>query len=169
MPQQIKRLIIAFASIFVLFLIMQQVLKPDSFGEIGHYRSKSIQENKMRTLHYAGSESCIKCHEDIHLEKSSGFHTTLKCEVCHGPSLKHVQYADQFEGGELPDSLLLYKPGEREDCLICHQSHAARTKIVFDSIDNSVIKQIDNLKHNPVNKKTKEALKCIDCHYPHQP
>lgn len=169
MPQQIKRLVIAFAIIIVLFLILQQVLRPASFGKTGHYRFLAIGENEMKEINYAGSQSCIKCHEEINSDKASGYHAKLKCEMCHGPSLKHVRFAEQFADSELPDSLLLSKPGERKDCLVCHQINAARIKIVFDTIDNSVIKQIDNLKHNPINKKTKEALNCIDCHYPHQP
>jgi hypothetical protein len=169
MPQQIKRLISAFAIIIILFLIMQQVLKPSSFGEKGHYRSLAIGENMKKGLHYAGSESCTKCHEDIQTEKASGYHANVPCELCHGPALKHVMYADKFENGELPDSLLLHKPGERKDCSVCHRINAARIKILFDTIDNSVIKQIDPMKHNLVNKKTKVELTCIECHYPHQP
>jgi hypothetical protein len=148
---------------------MQQVLKPSSFGVSGHYRFLAIQENKLKELQYAGSESCIKCHEDIHIEKSDGYHAQLKCEVCHGPALRHVMYADKFENEELPDSLKLNKPDERKDCAVCHRINAARIKITFDTIDNSMIKQVDPMKHNLVHKKTKVELKCIECHYPHQP
>jgi hypothetical protein len=50
MPVHIKRLIGAFAVVIVLFLILQQVLKPSSFGKTGHYRADAIQENEMKEL-----------------------------------------------------------------------------------------------------------------------
>jgi hypothetical protein len=169
MPVHIKRLIGAFAVVIVLFLILQQVLKPSSFGKTGHYRADAIQENEMKELHYAGSASCTKCHEDMKTDKELGFHSQLQCEVCHGPGLKHVLYADKFKDGELPDSLKLHKPNSRKECAICHQLNAARVKIVFDTINNSMIKQIDPMKHNLVDKRNFGKLICIDCHNPHQP
>jgi len=169
MPQHIKRLIIAFAVFIVLFLVLQQILKPSSFGVLGHYRADAIQENAMREIHYAGSDRCTKCHEEMHTDKAAGFHAKLQCEVCHGPGLKHVLYAARFKDGHLPDSLKLHKPDERKDCAVCHQINAARIKILFDTINNSMIHQVNTLTHNLVDKKTKEVLKCIECHNPHQP
>jgi nitrate/TMAO reductase-like tetraheme cytochrome c subunit len=161
MPQHIKRLITAFILVFVLFLAMQQVLKPSSFGKLGHYRADAIPENEMKPLQYAGSARCTKCHEDMATDKAIGFHAQ--------PGLKHAQYADKFKDGKLPDSLMLHKPDERKECAKCHQLNAARIKITFDTINNTMIHQVNTLKHNPVNKKTNEALKCIECHNPHQP
>jgi len=169
MPQHIKRLIIAFSLFLVLFLILRQVLRPESFGELGPFRAKAIPENAMRPMHYTVTDSCTKCHSSIRSEKDNGFHKNLKCEVCHGPGLKHAIYAGQFKNGELPDSLKLFKPVERKDCLICHQLNAARIKIQFDTINTTMIHQIDPFKHNPGDPDTKEAFKCIDCHSPHQP
>jgi len=169
MPQHIKRLLAAFALVFILFLVMQQVLKPSSFGKLGHYRADAIPENEMKPLNYAGSARCTKCHEDMATDKAIGFHAQLQCEVCHGPGLKHVLYADRFKDGKLPDSLKLHKPDERIECAKCHQLNAARIKITFDTVNNTMIHQVNTLTHNPVNKKTNEALKCIECHNPHQP
>jgi hypothetical protein len=169
MPQQIKRLISVFVIFIVFFLIMRQVLKPVSFGEIGHFRALSIQENKMKELHYAGSENCFKCHEDIRTEKSLGKHRQLKCEVCHEAGLKHSLYAGQFKDAVLPDSLVLFKPTERKNCAICHLLNAARIKIQFDTINHTMIHQINVLEHNLMDTDTKVEYKCIDCHNPHQP
>jgi hypothetical protein len=149
MPQHIKRLIGAFALVFVLFLVMQQVLKPGSFGKLGHYRADAILENKMKAVHYAGSDKCTECHEDMASDKSVGFHAQLQCEVCHGPGLKHAMYADKFKDGELPDSLKLNKPDQRKDCAICHQ--------------------VNTKEHNLIDKRNFGKLVCIDCHNPHQP
>jgi len=169
MPQHIKRLIGTFAAFIVLFLVMQHILKPKSFGELGHYRADAIPENIMKELHYAGSVNCSKCHETERTEKADGFHAQLNCEVCHGPGLKHALYADKFADGSLPDSLKLQKPNQRKDCALCHQKNAARTKILFDTIDNSMIRQVIAMKHHLLDKKTKEELTCIECHNPHQP
>lgn len=148
---------------------MHHVLTPDSFGELGHYRAKAITENAMKELHYAESAQCTKCHEEISSDKAIGFHAQLKCEVCHGPGLKHALYADQFKTGQLPDSLLLYKPIERKDCAICHQINAARLKIQFDTINNSMIHQVNTMEHNLFDIKMNIEFKCIECHNPHQP
>lgn len=169
MPQQIKRLISAFAVFIVLFLVLQQILKPVSFGEMGHYRARAIPENKMKELHYAGAVHCSKCHEEIHVDKALGPHAQLKCEVCHGPGLKHALYAGQFKAGQLPDSLLLYKPTRRKDCAICHQMNAARLKIQFDTINTTMVHQVNVTDHNLMDKKNNVEFKCIECHNPHQP
>lgn len=169
MPLHIKRLILTFAAIIVLFLILRQVLTPKSFGEFGHYRGEAIRENEMKELHYAGSDKCIKCHDDINTDKTLGFHAQLKCEVCHGPGLKHALYAGKFKDKELPDSLKLHKPDQRKECAVCHQRNAARIKILFDTINNTMVHQVDVMKHNLVDKKTNEVLRCIECHNPHQP
>lgn len=169
MPQQIKRLVIAFSVILILVFALRQVLKPESFGELGHFRAKAIPENLNKQLHYAVMDSCTQCHKEIRAEKDKGHHAKLKCEVCHGPGLKHVTYAGQFKNGELPDSLKLFKPADRKDCTICHQLNAARIKIQFDTINTSMIHMIDPLKHNPGDEAAKEVYKCIDCHNPHNP
>lgn len=169
MPQHIKRLIGAFAVVIFLFLVLQQVLTPKSFGKLGHYRADAITENGMKEMHYAGSAVCAKCHEEAQTDKALGLHAQLQCEVCHGPGLKHALHADKFKDKELPDSLKLHKPDQRKDCALCHQLNAARIKIVFDTINNSMIHQVNTLKHNPVDKNTKEELRCIECHNPHQP
>ena len=169
MPQHIKRLISAFAVVIILFLVLQHILTPGSFGKLGHYRADAIQENEMKEMHYAGSAMCTKCHEEMQTDKAVGFHAQLQCEVCHGPGLKHALYADKFKGKDLPDSLLLHKPDQRKDCALCHQLNAARIKIVFDTINQSMIHQVNTMKHNLVDKKTREELRCIECHNPHQP
>lgn len=170
MPQHIRRLISVFVVFIVLFVILQQALKPNSFGEFGHYRGEAIKENEMHEMHYAGKEKCSECHDDIWAEKAEGYHAKLYCEGCHGPGLKHAMYADKFaDADELPDSLKLHIPGERKDCALCHQKNAARTKIQFDTIDNSMLVQIDAMEHNYKSKKTGKIKKCTTCHNPHQP
>ena len=169
MPQHLKRLIGVFAIFIVLFLVVRQVLIPSSFGELGHFRADAIHENTLRPLHYTVTDSCTKCHLGIRADKDHGFHKKLKCEVCHGPGLKHSLFAEKFKGKELPDSLMLHKPRERKECAVCHQINAARIKILYDTINNTMIKQINVMEHYPPDPQTKEAANCIDCHNPHQP
>jgi hypothetical protein len=169
MPKYIRRLLIAFAVFITLFLIVQQILKPVSFGELGHYRAKAIDENAAPALQYAGNLNCSGCHDSLRVMKAEGLHTLLTCEVCHGPGLKHARYAGMFQNVPLPDSLVLEKPVERKDCAVCHQTNAARTKVLFDTVDNSLVRQVNTLEHNLMSKKTKMERKCVQCHNPHQP
>jgi hypothetical protein len=169
MPKHIKRLILVFGIFIALFILLQQILRPSSFGELGHYRSDAIEENAANELHYAGVANCSSCHDTVRLQKSAGLHAMLTCEACHGPGLKHARFAGSFTGFPLPDSLVLQKPTERKDCALCHQINAARVKILFDTIDNSLIRQVNALEHNLMSKKTKKERKCVSCHNPHQP
>jgi len=169
MPLHIKRLILAFAVFIVLFLVLQQILKPASFGELGHYRTKAIDENAAKELRYAGTRNCTSCHDSIRVTKAGGFHDMVNCEVCHGPGLKHSLHAGRFQDKPLPDSLLLEKPAERKDCAVCHEINAARKKILYDTVDNTLVKQVNTMEHNLISRKTKQERKCVQCHNPHQP
>ena len=161
MPQHIKRLIMVFVVFIILFLILQHILKPVSFGKLGHYRELSIHENSIKPLYYAGAVNCSNCHDSIHVIKAEGFHAQLNCEVCHGPGLKHALYAGQFKGRQLPDSLILTMPNERRDCAICHEINAARIKILFDTINNTMVRQVNVMEHNLMSKKTNMERKCV--------
>jgi hypothetical protein len=169
MPQHLKRLVLVFAVFIALFLIVQHFLKPVSFGKLGHYRELSIYENSIEPLQYAGAVNCVNCHDSIRMIYAEGFHAQLTCEVCHGPGLKHALYADRFKGGPLPDSLILITPTERRDCAVCHEINAARIKILFDTINNTMVKQVNGMEHYLMSKKTKMERKCVLCHNPHQP
>jgi hypothetical protein len=169
MPQHLKRLVLVFIVFIMLFLIVQHILKPDSFGKLGHYRELSTYENSVKPLYYAGAVNCINCHDSVKLIKAEGFHSQLTCEVCHGPGLKHALYAGLFKGRQLPDSLLLLMPNERRDCAICHEINAARIKILFDTINNTMVRQVNIMEHNLMSKKTHMEKKCVLCHNPHQP
>jgi len=169
MPLHLKRLILVFAVFIILFLILKNILQPVSFGKLGHYREMSIQENSAKPLNYAGAIKCSNCHDSIRLIMAQGFHAQLICEVCHGPGFKHALYAARFKDRQLPDSLILIKPGERRDCAICHEFNAARIKILFDTINNTMVRQVNVLDHYLMSKKTNTERKCVLCHNPHQP
>jgi hypothetical protein len=169
MPQQIRRLLLAFAIFIALFLVLRYLLVPKSFGEYGHYRGASLAENAAKPIHYAGTATCSRCHNDIVEEKSRGLHAGLACESCHGPAYRHVIFADTVPGSQLPDSLSLEKPSERNDCARCHDRNLARIKIKADTLDISMVRQVDVEEHNLINRSDSTELKCIDCHNPHDP
>jgi hypothetical protein len=169
MPQQVRRLLIAFAIFISLFLVLRYLMVPKSFGEFGHYRGLSLEDNAAKPMNYAGTAACTRCHSDIASEKNKGRHAGLACEGCHGPGYKHATFADTVPHAKLPDSLMLVKPDGRQDCALCHEMNRARTKIKFDTVNYSVIHMIKAKEHNLTSKGDTTVLRCIECHNPHDP
>lgn len=145
MPVQLKTLLPLFAIFIVLFLVARHFLIPESFGKYGHYRANTIDEIAALPINYAGKAVCIDCHDEQAQKLASDQHSSLSCEVCHGPNAKH---ADDYEIKEF-----LVINGTREFCGRCHSLNPARR------ID--VINQINIKEHHP------ERENCIDCHNPH--
>ena len=145
MPTQVTRLVITFIVFVGLFLFVRHQIKPKSHGDIGHYRAKSLEENEQRDIWYAGTASCVECHEDIATGKADDLHKNISCESCHGPGSKHVESMEAAD---------IEVPGGREFCGLCHNKNSSRPA--------DVIKQVDLKEHN-VDKD------CKDCHNPHKP
>ena len=145
MPPQLKRLIPLFAIFIGLFLLARYFLVPDTFGEYGHYRGASLEENADREAHFAGKETCVMCHDDIGTFLAGDKHHVLSCEVCHGPGMAHANE---------PEENVLVMPVERSHCGKCHAVHPAKRK--------KVITQVDLEEHFP-------TIDCITCHNPHKP
>jgi hypothetical protein len=144
-PPQLTRLTIAFTIFISFFLLLRHFLVPDTFGQYGHYRGASLEDNAVVQIHYAGHQACLECHQDIEDLKLQDVHSGINCETCHGPGQKHVV------SGEASDIL---KPSGREFCGRCHQKNAAKPK--------DAVFQVDLAKHN-IGKN------CVECHNPHQP
>lgn len=144
MPPQLKTLIPLFAIFITVFLVARSLLIPESFGEQGHYRFNSIQENQDMPLNYAGKELCAECHDDKAEEMESDMHATISCETCHGPGLAHYDNPE-------PNNIMI--PDERAHCGLCHE---------YNSTRKNKIAQIDMSDHYVDNK-------CIECHNPHLP
>jgi hypothetical protein len=145
MPPQFKRLIPLFAAFIIIFLAVRHYLVPDTFGEQGHYRFSSIEENKQQLMNYAGKEACAECHDDKAADLVLDVHAGISCESCHGPGLAHY---------DIPDSVRMIVPKERAFCGLCHAKNPTRKK--------EVIVQVDLKDHYIENK-------CIECHNPHKP
>lgn len=144
MPQQIKRLLVAFAVLGVLFVVARFLLVPQSFGKYGHYRADSLDEIKKIEPKYVGRDECAACHPEIAQKKSTSSHAGVVCQTCHGPASKHI---------EDPMAVKPDKPKGREFCAMCHAENAARPKDM---------PQVDVESHNV-------GMECVLCHDPHSP
>jgi hypothetical protein len=143
-PEQVKRLSVLFLVVVIVFIVATSLLTPKDFGLVGHYRAGAIQNNADKKIEYAGQEACADCHDDLWKTKNSSYHKNLSCEVCHGPSVNHVNEPDQFK----PE-----KPRDRISCPVCHEFNPSRP---------TGFPQIVSASHNP--RKI-----CVTCHNPHNP
>ncbi|MBC8316156.1 MAG: hypothetical protein ISR57_01350 [Bacteroidales bacterium] len=170
MPDQVKRLLVAFVFFLALFFLLRYLLIPASFGELGHYRAGAIDDEMAYQTKHAGNEACKKCHEEEVEELSYGFHAGLSCEGCHGPALRHASYSESADPDNYPDSLRLSRPMEREHCARCHDLNPSRIKLSSDSTDFSMVRMVDVKEHNHfIYEETNEIIRCVECHYSHSP
>ena len=144
MPQQLTRLLVAFALFTGGLVLARHFLTPKTFGERGHYRAAAVVAIEQRPVRYAGREACADCHADKVAVHNQGRHQTVACEVCHGPAAAHIQS---------PVENSLPAPRQRGYCPLCHGYEPSRP---------TGFPQIDPVTHNPVKA-------CITCHDPHHP
>jgi len=144
-PDQAVRIGTVFIVFIVSMVALRQHFIPESFGVLGHYRANAIPVIAGLPLHYAGWQTCGECHEDELDKKMAGFHRTLSCETCHGPSYEHAVVDPTATKPNLPRG--------RETCLTCHGYLPSRP---------TGFPQIIELQHNPMES-------CLKCHNPHSP
>lgn len=144
MSQQVSRLVVIFGVLIAALFLARHFLVPPTFGTEGHYRTAAIDSVMAMPTHYAGQQICNECHDEIVTAKSVSRHSSLACEVCHGPAAAHV---------EDPDSFKPPAPRARGYCPLCHGYNASRP---------TGFPQIDTTTHNP-------GKPCIACHNPHEP
>jgi len=87
MPKLIFRLFFSFIVFVSLFILIQRLVTPDSFGKYGHYRANSLEDNKMRTSYYKGEKKCTECHQEVYDLKATDVHDGVRCESCHSPKI----------------------------------------------------------------------------------
>ena len=102
---------------------------------------------------FAGSETCVQCHENITRDFHSATHALLKaegknavnvgCESCHGPASIHNQ-----SGGAR--GTIVNPRKSPETCFQCHLEIEVRFRLPH---------------HHPV---TEGKISCADCHNPHK-
>jgi len=145
MPKIIFRLLLSFIVFVTIFVVVRQFVVPNSFGENGHYRANSIEDNKERTLYFKGEKKCAECHQDIYDLKFSDVHSEISCETCHPPKINA-----NTECKVNPPKV----EGTIEFCAQCHNKNFARETIGFPNIDI---------------KEHKGDQNCVECHNPHAP
>lgn len=133
-----------FAVGIVVFLVLRGVLVPADFGELGHYRTSAIDDNRSVLPQFAGREACEACHDGVAEERASSAHRSISCETCHGALAAHADDPGAVMP-ELPESTPL--------CVGCHEMNAARP---------SWFPQVNGADHA-------DGSPCDDCHLPHHP
>jgi len=133
---------IVFVSIFIG---IKHLVVPESFGEYGHYRAKSLNDNKERIQYYKGEEKCASCHQEAFDLKDSDLHSEISCEACHPPMI------NANTDCEVNPPII---KGTIEFCGQCHAMNLGRLK-----------KGVPQL----VIEEHKGDQNCIECHNPHAP
>lgn len=144
MPKIIFRLLLSFIVFVSVFIVIQQFLIPDSFGDYGYYRANSLEDNKDRPLYYKGEEKCASCHQDIFDLKDSDLHSEISCETCHPPKISAnidcevnppiikgtIEFCGQCHAMNLgrlkrgvPQLIIKEHKGD-QNCIECHNTHA---------------------------------------------
>jgi hypothetical protein len=143
-PQQVVVLSAIAIVVLVSFFGLQAFFVPESFGKYGHYRANAVDTVAKLPIAYAGAKVCVECHDEEGKVKAKGFHRSVSCEVCHGPSAGHV---------EDPGTIKPTAPRQRGLCPLCHNYSPSRP---------TGFPQIVTAQHNP-------GKPCMSCHKPHDP
>jgi hypothetical protein len=143
--EHLVRLVGLFAAGLLVFLALQALLVPKSFGLLGHYRAEALDDNRAHPVAFAGREACEACHSDVVDARRGGRHERVACEACHGAQARHAQADD-------PAAAKPARPDARL-CLSCHEANVARP---------AAFPQIDTREHA-------EAGSCFECHLAHRP
>jgi len=145
MSKIIFRLLLSFIVFVTVFIVIRQLVIPDSFGELGHYRANSLEDNKARTRYYKGESECTSCHKGIYDLQFSDLHSEISCETCHPPMVT-AESECKLNTPKLKGTIAF--------CAQCHTKNVAREAIGFPNIDI---------------KEHKGDQNCIECHNPHAP
>jgi hypothetical protein len=133
-----------FAIGVVLFVVLQRMLVPATFGQYGHYRGSAIADSAAHPLVFGGRASCGTCHAAAVAMQKDGRHARLGCEACHGALGNHARDPKSQKPATLDTKKL---------CPVCHAINAARP---------AWFKQVNVAEHS-----SGEA--CNTCHQPHAP
>lgn len=144
LPEQVKRLLVVNGVLVSAALAIRFYVIPADLVSTAVHRSSTVERELAKPVKFAGTETCVVCHEDVGVIKSKSFHRGLSCEGCHGPASGHA--AD-------PTALKPPAPRDRKFCPVCHS---------YDPSRPTGFPQINPTAHNPLKP-------CIECHSPHDP
>lgn len=142
--EHLLRLAGLFTAGALLFLAARAALIPAGFGEYGHYRAGSLQDNRNKPLRFAGSAVCADCHDEAAQTVKAGKHAGVRCQACHGPLLAHT---------DDPVAAAAHRPDPLGLCPVCHEKNVAKPR---------GFPQVDTREHAA-------GSSCIDCHTAHSP
>ncbi|HUG54555.1 MAG TPA: hypothetical protein VMR21_13190 [Vicinamibacteria bacterium] len=141
--EHLIRVAVLFVAGVIGFAVVQRLLVPEGFGELGHYRTGALADNRSRPVVFAGGAACQECHSDVAETKARGGHARPSCEACHGALARHA--ADPEVKPVRPDGRTL--------CMRCHAVLVGRPG-AFPQVD--------------VDDHAGEAT-CTECHAAHDP
>ena len=157
---------------------IRQLLLPDTFGIIGHYRAGSLKDILNLKQVYQSKDACAQCHEENYNIHEKDVHYDTQCENCHGPGNIHIAQIEMFlkqnnlkptESGKYPKEALKVIPKRLaqmpkeytlEGCLYCHRKLESRPHDFA---------QIDPKEHYRSLHVTVDSIRCVECHNPHEP
>jgi hypothetical protein len=131
-------------------LIVRACFVPETFGDFGHYRANSIDEEASRLPRHGGRAACTECHDDVAAIHAKDAHSTIECETCHGVGGAHI---------EDPDVAML-RADAKADCLVCHRVLNARP---------GSFPQVEWQKHYQFVGVEDPDIACVRCHSGHEP
>ncbi len=134
-----------FALGIVVFLVARKAFVPEGFGELGHFRTGALADNRAQKPVHAGRAACAECHSDEPDRLKSGPHERVGCEACHGALGAHAAGESDVAPG---------KPDSGKLCLVCHAQSVSKP---------ASWKQVDPKEHGD------GSGTCGGCHDPHAP
>lgn len=150
------KLIIALIVVGVGGFFAKEVFIPESMGQYGHYRGTDIEDQKNVAIRLQTNESCFQCHKPVRTIHKKGIHSTVSCEICHGPFGNHIK--DDKKIGAMP----VKRDAEISQlCLRCHNK-------VIQARPRKSIKMIGMPEHLE-QKQVKTSHTCDQCHMVHDP
>ncbi len=144
----------------VFGFVLQRLLQPVSFGELGHYRADSLADIMSLAAVHQGRASCAECHTEISKVHQKDIHWGVECEDCHGPGAAHVKHHRDADPAVSEAEARMPTEYTLEGCLFCHRKLAARPR---------TFAQIDPVEHYEFLRVTDPETRCIECHSPHEP
>lgn len=157
----------------ILLVTLQQIARPDSFGEQGHYRYTSIDEHRSLPVKHGNREGCVKpCHTKQDAALQLGKHKAIYCETCHfPPTPDHARSQRARLRNKGVKAVKMPTEKHHHLCLTCHGKLKARSLIPsrgkkeFPQID--LKEHLDN--HDAKNKGKISGQVCWKCHSQHNP
>lgn len=143
-PEQVTRLVFVNAVLITGALTVRFYVLPREMVSTEIFHASTVERELARPVKFAGTETCVTCHDDVAATKTKSFHRGLACESCHGPAATHASD---------PTATKPPAPRDRKFCPVCHAYDASRP---------TGFPQINPTLHNPLKA-------CIECHNPHDP